>query len=211
LPRLAFFGYLDMRTIIFDFGNVIGFFDHQITLTRLARHSDMLAHEMFQAVYGDGGENLFDQGKISAATFLRDVRKLCRLRCDEEFMAQAFADIFRPNPEVCDLIPHLKKRYRLLLGSNTNEIHTRQFMAQFKEVLSYFDDLVLSHKIQVCKPSAGFFQHCLALAQCPAQECLFIDDVPANVAGAQATGLKGLIYEPLGELPQRLRSFGINW
>ena len=78
-------------------------------------------------------------------------------------------------------------------------------------MLSHFDGLVLSCKIQVRKPHAGFFQHCVSLAGCQAEECLFIDDMPVNISGAQAVGLKGLVYEPLGELPQRLRSFGINW
>jgi glucose-1-phosphatase len=200
-----------MRTIIFDFGNVVGFFDHHLTLSRLAPYSDMPTHEMFKAVYGGGMEDLFEEGKISPAKFLSESRKLCRLKCDEGFMATAFADIFQPNPEVCGLIPHLKKRYRILLGSNTNELHSKQFIAQFEDVLSHFDDLVLSCKIQVRKPAASFFQHCVDLAKCRADECLFIDDMPANIAGAQATGLKGLVYAPTGDLAERLRSFGMTW
>ena len=126
-------------------------------------------------------------------------------------MAAAFADIFRPNPEVCGLIPQLKGRYRILLGSNTNELHSSQFIKQFKDVLSHFDGLVLSCKIQVRKPAAGFFQHCVSLADCRAEECLFIDDMPVNISGAQAVGLKGLVYEPRGDLAERLGSFGIRW
>ena len=90
-----------MRTIIFDFGNVVGFFDHHLTLKRLAPFTDMSPQEMFDAVYGGGMEDDFEAGKLSAMQFLSESRKLCRLRCDENFMAGAFADIFRPNPEVC--------------------------------------------------------------------------------------------------------------
>jgi putative hydrolase of the HAD superfamily len=200
-----------MQTIIFDFGNVVGFFDHELTLSRLAPHTDMPPHEMFHTVYGGAMEDSFEEGKISMAKFLSESRRLCRLRCDEDYMATAFADIFRPNDEVCELIPKLKKRYRILLGSNTNELHSSKFIVQFKDVLSHFDDLVLSCKIQVRKPAAGFFQHCVELAKCPAEECLFIDDLPVNIAGAQASGLKGLVYEPRGDLADRLRAVGIQW
>jgi len=199
-----------MRTIIFDFGNVVGFFNHQLTLDRLVPFTDMAPMEMFEAVYGGGLEDAFEAGQISAADFLAQSRKLCRLRCDEDFMAAAFADIFRPNPEVCELIPALKGRYRILLGSNTNELHARQFLAQFDDVLSHFDDLVLSCRIRSRKPDAAFFEHCKSLAQCPAAECLFIDDMPANVAGAQAVGLQSFVYKPEGTLRQRLRGLGVD-
>ena len=38
-----------MQTIIFDFGNVVGFFDHGRTLNRLQEFTDMTPAEMFQA------------------------------------------------------------------------------------------------------------------------------------------------------------------
>jgi glucose-1-phosphatase len=199
-----------MQALIFDFGNVVGFFDHNLTLARLAPHTDMSPEEMFKAVYGARLEDSFEEGRISVATFLSESRKLCRLRCDESFMAWAFADIFEPNPEVCGLISRLKGRYRLLLGSNTNELHSSQFLAQFDDVLCLFDGLVLSCRIQVRKPAAGFFQHCVDLAKFPAEECLFIDDMPENIAGARAAGLHGLVYEPRGDLTQRLQAFGVT-
>lgn len=104
-----------MRSIIFDFGNVIGFFDHQRTLERLAPFTDMSADAMFESIYCGPLEAEFETGHISVAEYLTTVRRSCRLQCDESFMAAAFADIFEPNPEVCDLIPSLKGRYRLLL------------------------------------------------------------------------------------------------
>jgi glucose-1-phosphatase len=199
-----------MKAIIFDFGNVVGFFNHRLTLDRLAPHSDMSPQQMFEAVYNGGLEDDFEAGRISQADFLSRARTLCQLRCDEAFMARAFADIFHSNPEVCGLIPALKGRYRLLLGSNTNELHAAQFLKQFEDVLGHFDDLVLSCRINVRKPNAGFFRHCHELAGCPAAECLFIDDMPANVAGAQAFGLRALVYKPEGDLAQRLEDHGIH-
>jgi HAD superfamily hydrolase (TIGR01509 family) len=199
-----------MQAIIFDFGNVVGFFDHAKTLRRLEPYTDMSAAEMFDAVYQGHLEDDFESGRLSEEDFLSAFGKLCRLRCDNAVLAEAMTDIFEPNPEVCSLIPKLQTRYRILLGSNTNAIHARHFLKQFEAMLRPFHALVLSYDIGVRKPRAGFFQHCQKLAGCPAHECLFVDDLAANVEGAKATGLQATVYVPGEDFPTRLRGFGIS-
>jgi FMN phosphatase YigB (HAD superfamily) len=199
-----------VQAIIFDFGNVVGFFDHAKTLRRLESYTDMPAEEMFRVVYEGQLEDDFESGRLSVEDFLRAFSQRCRLRCSPEVLADAVRDIFEPNPEICALIPKLASRYRLLLGSNTNALHSRHFLQQFQEILSPFHAVVLSHEIGVRKPQAGFFGHCERLAGCPAGECLFIDDLPANVAGAHAAGLQGLVYTPKADFEDRLRELGIT-
>ena len=125
-------------------------------------------------------------------------------------MNAAVADIFRPNPDVCALLPVLKPHYRLLLGSNTNELHAVQFRRQFADVLRRFDHLVLSFEVGVRKPRAGIFENCQRLAGCPPQECLFIDDLPANVEGARACGWHGIVYTGIEDLRARMAALGIK-
>jgi FMN phosphatase YigB (HAD superfamily) len=199
-----------MKAIIFDFGNVLGFFDHAKTLRRLEAYTDMCVEDMFAAVYAGRLEDDFESGRLSIEEFLSTFRKTCRLRCDNAVIAGAVADIFEPNPEICSLIPRLKTRYRLLLGSNTNALHSRHFLKQFQEILSLFSAVVLSHDIGVRKPQAGFFQHCQILAGCLPAECLFIDDLPANIEGARAAGLQGTVYVPGEDFLGRLRGLGVR-
>jgi putative hydrolase of the HAD superfamily len=198
-----------IKTVVFDFGNVIGYFDHQLTLKRLTAHSDLSADALLAAFNWSQLEDNYESGRLSTAEFLQRLRTIGQLRCADELLAEAWSDIFWPNPEVCALLPVLKPRYRLLLGSNTNDLHARQFRRQFAEPLRYFDALVLSHEIGVRKPRAGFFQHCQELAQCAPEECLFIDDLPANVAGAKALGWQGIVYTGIDDLRARLAALGI--
>jgi putative hydrolase of the HAD superfamily len=199
-----------LQTIIFDFGNVVGFFDHGRTLGKLERFTDMTALEMYANVYAGALETDFETGKIGEEEFLRRFISGCRLTCHRDFLAEACADIFWPNPEVCDLIPRLKTRYQLLLGSNTNAIHARFFQAQFAEVFRNFDALVLSHEIGVRKPHVGFFRHCQRLARGKPEECLFIDDLADNVAGARGLGWKGIVYQPNDGLIEKMRAADIH-
>jgi len=200
-----------MQAIIFDFGNVVGYFDHGKTLRALEPFTDMSAREMYQAIYQGTLEDDFESGRLSVDAFLDIFRKLCRLRCDNTVLAGLVADIFEPNKEICDLIPLLHSRYKILLGSNTNELHSRHFLKQFKDILDRFHGVVLSHEIGVRKPKPGFFRHCHGLADCPAEECLFVDDLPANVAGAKEAGLQALVYAPGNDFQSDLRRVGIDW
>ncbi len=199
-----------IKTIVFDFGNVVGFFDHRLTSARLASYSAMEVEAIHAYLFGGPLEDDYESGRLATADFLRQVRQTCKLTCSENELATAWADIFHPNEAVCDLLPRLKHRYRLLLGSNTNELHSRHFCQQFTEVLRHFDALVFSHHIGIRKPAAGFFAHCQSLAGCAAEECLFIDDSPANVRGALACGWHGIVYAGVPELRKQLIALGVE-
>jgi glucose-1-phosphatase len=201
---------MTIKAIVFDFGNVIGFFDHYKTLNRIAHYTDMAPEAMYDAIYNGDLEDEFERGRISTAQFLERFRQTCRLDCDDEVLHAACADIFRPNPDVCTLLPALKPNYRLVLGSNTNELHAHQFRRQFAGVLSLFNAMVLSYEIGVRKPKAGFFEHCQRLARCAPSECVFIDDMATNVAGARACGWKGIVYTGFAELRRALRELDVD-
>jgi putative hydrolase of the HAD superfamily len=193
-----------MKTIVFDFGNVIGFFDHRLVTNRLVPYAGISADGVHALLWDSQLEDDYEAGRISTREFLRRVQEAARLCCSQEELIAAYEDIFWPNPEVIDLLPRFKPRYRLLLASNTNELHARKFLAQFAEPLRLFDHLVLSHLAGARKPKAAFFEHCQCLTNCAPDECLFIDDLPANVEGAQACGWQGIRYRPCVEVHRQL-------
>jgi putative hydrolase of the HAD superfamily len=199
-----------IKAIIFDFGNVIGFFDHRMSMERLARHTPFSADALLRFIYGTELDYAYETGQISSEEFLRRVRDGCQLRCSDEDLGNIYSDIFWPNEDVCRLVPRLKPHHKLLVGSNTTELHTQKFLRQFADVLSHFDAVVTSWEIRARKPQREFFHHCQRLAGCEAQECVFIDDIPVNVAGAQACGWHGLVYSRGDNLEQRLAELGVQ-
>jgi FMN phosphatase YigB (HAD superfamily) len=104
----------------------------------------------------------------------------------------------------------LKPPYRLVLGSNCTQLHSRRFLAQFATTLRHFDSLVLSHEIRARKPAAAFYEECVRRAGCRPDQCVFIDDLAVNVAGAEACGLRGIVYRHPEDLPAKLRALGIE-
>lgn len=199
-----------IRTIIFDFGNVLAFFDHQRAIKKLLRYTDVPSTELALVLYGGPLEDDFEHGKLSTAQYFAAVEADGRLQCSHDDFVAAFVDIFWENTPVTALIPRLKKHYRLVLASNTNAAHFEHYRKQFDHVLKHFDRLVVSFEAGARKPHREFFQYCERFAGCAPDECLFIDDLPSNVAAAEAFGWKGIVAGEPDELVLRMRELGVR-
>jgi putative hydrolase of the HAD superfamily len=200
-----------IRAIVFDFGNVVGFFSHRRAAQQLAAYAaegDAGAIQDF--VFGRKLDDDFERGAIDSAAFRARVREGCRLACDDAQFDAAYSDIFWPNPEVTELLPRLCGRYRLLLLSNTTELHSRWFRRQFAAVLAHLDHVVLSHEVGLRKPDRRVFEHCRVVAGCTTSECLFVDDTAVNVEAARAYGWHALVYRPGGNLRGQLAELGVR-
>lgn len=57
-----------------------------------------------------------------------------------------------------------------------------------------FDHLVVSGEVGVGKPAAGIFALACERAGARPERCLFVDDAPRNVAGAQRSGLQAHLH-----------------
>ncbi len=201
---------MGITTVVFDFGNVLGFFSHRKSAEQVAACGDVTPEAVQAYLYGGRLEADYESGRLSTPVFTGMARETCRLTCTDEQFAAAYSDMFWPNDEVCALVPLVKRRYRLYLLSNTNDLHYRRFKAQFAGVLSCFDGLVLSHEVGVRKPDPRIYEACRARAGRPAAECLFIDDLPSNVEGAVACGWQGLVYRRGADLRDGLAEFGVK-
>lgn len=72
--------------------------------------------------------------------------------------------------------------------------------------LAYFEHIVLSGEERVMKPDAEIFRRLLARSGRRAEECLFIDDVAANVAAARSLGFDAIQFRSPDELRRELAS-----
>jgi FMN phosphatase YigB (HAD superfamily) len=201
--------------LIFDFGNVVATFDYARACARLGASSGRSGAALLDQACAAGLGDLltrYESGMLDDAAFAAGFGRL--IECDGlalETFAPAWADIFTLNEPVARLIEHLDAvGYRLVLGSNTNPIHARQFRRQFAATLERFDRLVLSYEVGAVKPSARFYEACVAAAGVPPGRCVFIDDRPENVAGASTAGLRALRFVDVAGLVRDLMRLGIE-
>lgn len=200
--------------LIFDFGNVVAYFDYAIACETLGRPLGISGEKLLDHLREKGLTPLvhrFERGDISEADFSKSVGEIAGLKFSSEAFAAAWADIFQLNESVAALMPSLKNQgYLLILGSNTNAIHARKFRRQFAHVLRHFDKLILSFEVRHLKPSKDFYLACSNAAGCPPEDCLFIDDIPENVQGALAAGLDALLYRDTPTLISDLHERGVT-
>jgi putative hydrolase of the HAD superfamily len=187
------------RCILFDFGNVIALFDHMITCRRLASVSrtTLAPQDVYQRIFNSTLEEDYDCGRLSTATFIERLRRELQLDASDEAIAEAWCDIYTANPVIHQLILEEKRRgTRLVLASNTNQLHFEWFSRQFAAVLQPFDELVLSFRVGARKPAMQFFEACLRASGRRAEQLIYIDDRPDYVAAGRALGMQAVVYDP---------------
>ncbi len=203
----------NIQVLIFDFGNVIAFFDHRKACRQLAKlsadHFD--ENQIYAEVFKPGGlEEQYDRGSISTDEFIAQLMQHFQIRGTKEQVGQAWSDIFRPNNDIIDLIPVLGQRsYQLVLASNTNELHYSRISVKFDSALQHFHHKVLSHLEKYRKPDAEFYWKCVEGSKSHISECVFIDDRAEYVQAARDLGMKGIHYTPETDLRARLRDYGV--
>jgi glucose-1-phosphatase len=186
------------RCIVFDFGNVIALFDHMIACRRLASLSrpPRDPQDVYERIFKTSLEEDYDCGRLSTSAFVERLRTDCQLEASDEAVAHAWCDIFTPNPAIEEVIVQEKRRgTRLVLASNTNELHYQWFSRVFERVLEVFDEQVLSFRVGARKPAVPFFEACIRASGRATHEIIYIDDRPDYVAAASALGLQAHVYD----------------
>lgn len=63
-----------------------------------------------------------------------------------------------------------------------------------RDVTRYFDALIVSWELGLLKPDPRIYRVALDRLGVAPGEALFVDDRPANVAGAEAVGMQGMVF-----------------
>ena len=83
----------------------------------------------------------------------------------------------------------------MALGLLSNFSTDLRGILEAQDLVRRFDRVAISAEIGVMKPDAAAYQAILGMLALPASACVFIDDLPANVAAARALGMRGIVFE----------------
>jgi len=208
----------DIKTVIFDCGQVITHAQNKDIARTMADLLSIPWEEFPKAYVSVRGE--YDRGSLDAPTYWGMVAAPFGRKVEPELAARlAVLDMdswFSINIEVVDIIIRLKQEgYRLLMLSNMNwEGKARMFgsarVAQERDWIAAFDEILLSCDLGLVKPEPEIYSVCLERARAEPECCLFIDDMPANIAAAQATGMQTILFKEGMSLGTMLKeSYGL--
>ena len=107
-------------------------------------------------------------------------------------------------PGMYELLVELKARGHRLFGLSNWSAET---FVQIKEdfpALKLLDGMVVSGYVKCLKPSPEIYRILLDRYSLQASDCVFIDDNAANVAGAEAVGIRGILFTGASDLRKLL-------
>ena len=200
-----------IRNILFDMGNVLIYFDRSLFMDRLGvteEDKKLLMREVFLSVEWVR----MDRGSMVEA----DAVKSCCARLPERLHESAKKLIamwdrpILPVPGMYELIEELKgKGYGIYLLSNAS-LRQHEYWPNI-EASRFFDGKLISADEGIIKPQPEIYRLMLERFDLKAEECFFIDDMPANIEGAFYCGIPGAVFhDDVSRLRRQLREVGVD-
>jgi putative hydrolase of the HAD superfamily len=91
--------------------------------------------------------------------------------------------------------------------------NVREIVSHYAEVHDWwalFEGVTNSAEVGVLKPDPAIYRHLLETNGLEAGESVFLDDMPGNVAGAQAMGMHAFVFTDAAQAARDLRSIGVR-
>jgi putative hydrolase of the HAD superfamily len=182
--------------MVFDIGNVLMDFRWKEYMRSLFGENEALIQTINQGIWHNGCWAAMDKGEMdgtatlrSAVAFSPQYEKEIKLTLDK--VALAFHKFGYAVPWVQEL-----------KGMGLNVYYLSNYsafsIAANPDVLDFIpcmDGGVFSFEVKAVKPEPEIYRCLCDKYGLKPEECLFTDDVPANVKGAQACGFQGIVFE----------------
>lgn len=191
--------------IVFDLGNVLIPFDYSVMLEKLDKIEKNLGKK-FWNFYKNNYEThrKFERGDLEKSLFIKEMLTSLENKIDEEKFCNYYSKVFTVNEDVASLLPMLKKKYKLVLLSNTNCIH-QEFGWKDYDFLKHFDKLILSHEARAVKPEPEIYKAVEAYTGLPPEEHIFIDDIAEYAEAARKQGWDAIQFKNYNQLVNELK------
>jgi putative hydrolase of the HAD superfamily len=132
-------------------------------------------------------------GQITDDTFLEAISHLANVT-PEAVREQMNANV--PDEEVFECIRTLKPRYKVAMLSNVGKNRLAEIFTP--EQLELIDVFALSSETGYAKPDREAYQHVAKRLGVEPEECVFVDDQPRYLEGAQAAGMQTVLFQTAG-------------
>ncbi len=109
------------------------------------------------------------------------------------------------NDGTVKIISELKKKHRVICGTNTIENHYLRHIERGDYTI--FDETYCSHKLGVEKPDPKFWKYILLSENEKPANTVFIDDKIENIKAAEQLNIKAYLFTDETELREKLKEY----
>lgn len=168
-----------MKTILFDIGNVLLFFDFNRALTKLGIDTKSPPTELIEDFFTL--RDRVETGELRGDAFLEEVATLTKFTDGIDALRSAYCDIFTPNEKMWETMRSIAGSAQTVLFSNTSDVHMK-FIRQRYPDFALFDNAVLSFEVGASKPRSPMYQDAIDRVGADPKETFYIDDLLANIS-----------------------------
>lgn len=190
--------------IVFDLGNTVIRFDHNISAKKIANLFKLDSKKIYDTFFDSEITRAFEKGLLSPKQFYEEASKLIGFKLPYEDFVKIWNEIFWEDEGTCRLARELKKRYKLFLLSNVNRLHFEYIEKKF-DIIKIFDELILSFVVGAVKPEPAIFEDVIRRAGGDKSKILYIDDREDLIRCATALGIDSIRFENSVKLRDVLR------
>ncbi len=193
-----------VSTIVFDLGGVLIDWNPRHLYRKL--HSDERAIEEFLLEVDFHGWNAAMDSGMPMADGVQQLKTQFPHRADwiDVWMNRWRESLAGPISGTVAILEELRAAGFPLMALSNWGADTFAAVRDDYPFLKHFEHIVLSGEERVIKPDPEIFRRLLARSGRRAEECLFIDDVAANVAAAQSLGFDVIQFRTPDELRRDL-------
>jgi epoxide hydrolase-like predicted phosphatase len=135
-----------------------------------------------------------------------DTERATGTRVDIRGLAAAAAEGEKLNPAMVDLVRCVRRSCPTALL--TNNVAEAGWRASFP--FDLFDWVIDSSEVGLRKPDPLIYQKLLTMSSTKAENMAFVDDLPENIAPANAIGIHGIQFTGIGDLRRSLALLGVS-
>lgn len=199
----------DIKAIIFDMGRVLVAIDNAYLVRNLFKGLDtddlqQLGHKTMS----DPAMVAFNSGRMSAEDFHRSMCRTYHLDLDFDTFCATWCGIFHTMEDMESLIDRLKNTLTIGLLSDTDPIHWN-FITTTWPWIGQISKPTLSFQVGVMKPNPEIYRIAAENVSTPPENCLYIDDLQANVDAAESLGMTAIRFEDPAQLTHALSTLNL--
>ena len=205
-----------MKLFIFDMGNVVA---HNVAVEgAAAKAAGMSEKEFFDACKYDRAARgkiinkkidirdadimtMLSNGEVTTDEFWSEFEKRTGVRVSTDYLGLFFNPVL--DGAVVDIVKALRKKYRVVCGTNTIQSHYDIHLARGDYAL--FDKTYASNMIGASKPDVEFWKRIMLGEGVASEDIFFTDDNEANCAASSSLGIRTFHFTNADDLRNEVR------
>lgn len=194
----------NITTVVFDFGKVLVDYEFSHVMRQILPDDDKF-NEFMQLFANQEFIDYCEREPIPFHDIIQQMRaKHPKFNDELEEYYERFPEFVTGEvPGMRDLVLRLKSEGYRVYGL-TNWCSSVYRTIQQWDVLRLMDGTVMSCEEHLIKPDVAIYQRLLDRYGLTAEECVFTDDKPVNIEGANRAGMHGILFHDAQQFEQEL-------